>query len=97
MSVGAAAPSGKAAPVAAQAGKPQGDTVTLSDEAIALLHGDKHKKKDDILLLVYPHVQIHGGAHGITAQATPGNAAVAPAGGTSGGGAAGAGGAGGGK
>ena len=65
-------------------------------EAIALLHGNKHKKKDDILLLAYPHLQIYGGSQGLTAQATPGGQAVSGVG-AAGGGAAAAGGAGGGK
>ena len=59
-------------PVSHSHNMPQ-DTLTISEEGLALLHGHKHKKKEDedFLLLVYPKVQIHGGTHGITAQATP--------------------------
>ena len=102
MSVGATPQiSSHSTPSVSQSHKMPEDTLTISDEAIALLHGHKHKKKEeDILLLVYPRVAIHGGSHGITAQATPGGSVsgVSAAGGAaaSGGGAAGGAGGGGG-
>jgi hypothetical protein len=96
MPMAAASPSASAAHPVSGSSRIQEDTVTISDEAIALLHGNKHKKKDDILLLAYPHLQIYGGSQGLTAQATPGGQAVSGVG-AAGGGAAAAGGAGGGK